>query len=85
VLFNARLFPDMLPLTKQIQTATDTASGGVARLAGNEPPVIDHNETTFAALVARVQKTTSAHFLTLKRVTVELIAGKDRCVRTLPL
>jgi len=57
VLLNARLYPDMLPLTKQIQIATDTASGGVARLAGQEPPVIEHNETTFSALVARVQQT----------------------------
>jgi len=57
VLLNARLYPDMLPLTKQIQIGTDTASGGAARLAGKEPPVIEHNETTFAALVARVQQT----------------------------
>lgn len=56
-LLSARLFPDMLPLTKQIQIATDTASGGVARLAGLEPPVIEHNEGTFAALGARVQQT----------------------------
>ena len=47
----------MLPLTKQVQIATDTASGAVARLAGNEPPVIEHNESTFAALVARIHKT----------------------------
>ncbi len=33
-LLSARLFPDMLPFTKQIQIATDTASGAVARLAG---------------------------------------------------
>ena len=57
VLLNARLYPDMLPLTKQIQIATDTASGGAARLAGQEPPVIEHNETTFAALVARIHQT----------------------------
>ena len=57
VLLNARLYPDMLPLTKQIQIATDTASGGAARLAGKEPPVIEHNETTFAALVARIHQT----------------------------
>jgi hypothetical protein len=56
-LLGARLFPDMLPLTKQVQIATDTASGAVARLAGNEPPVIEHNESTFAALVARIHKT----------------------------
>jgi hypothetical protein len=56
-LLNARLYPDMLPFTKQIQIATDTAGGGVARLAGSEPPVLEHNETTFAALIARVQQT----------------------------
>ncbi len=56
-LLGARLFPDMLPFTKQIQIATDTASGGVARLAGNEPPVMEHNEASFADLLARVQQT----------------------------
>ena len=56
-LLTARLFPDMLPFTKQIQISTDTASGGVARLAGTEIPVIEHNETTFAALIARVHQT----------------------------
>jgi len=56
-LLNARLYPDMLPFTKQIQIGTDTASGGAARLAGKEPPVIEHNETTFAALVARIHQT----------------------------
>lgn len=56
-LLTARLFPDMLPFTKQIQLATDSASGGVARLAGIEPPVIEHSESSFAALVARVRKT----------------------------
>ena len=55
-LLNARLFPDMLSLTKQVQIGTDTASGGVARLAGLEPPVIEHTEATFPALVARVQR-----------------------------
>lgn len=56
-LLTARLFPDMLPFTKQIQLATDSASGGVARLAGQEVPVMEHNETSFSALIARVNKT----------------------------
>ena len=56
-LLTARLYPDMLPFTKQIQIATDTASGGVARLAGNEVPVYEHNESSFAELIARVHKT----------------------------
>lgn len=56
-LLNARLFPDMLPFTRQIQLATDTASSGVARLAGSEIPMFDHNESTFSELIARVHKT----------------------------
>ena len=56
-LLDARLFPDMFPLKKQIQVATDSASGGVARLAGIEVPQFEHNETTFAELGARIRKT----------------------------
>ena len=33
-----RLAPDMLPLSKQVQIATDMAKGCVARLAGLEVP-----------------------------------------------
>ena len=57
VLLSARLFPDMLPLTKQVQIATDTAKGCVARLAGVEIPKFEDDETTFADLQARVAKT----------------------------
>ena len=56
-LLSARLFPDMLPLTKQVQLATDSASSGVARLAGSDVPVVAHDEATFAALVTRVRTT----------------------------
>ena len=38
VFVNSRLFPDMLPLSKQVQIATDSAKGGAARLAGVEIP-----------------------------------------------
>lgn len=47
----------MLPFTKQIQLATHSASGGVARHAGTDIPTLEHNETSFPALVARVQHT----------------------------
>ena len=56
-LLTARLFPDMLPFVKQIQLATDSASGGIARLAGQEVPVMEHGETSFLALIARVKTT----------------------------
>jgi uncharacterized protein len=59
VLINSRLFPDMFPLSRQIQIATDTARGGAARLAALEVPAQQDNETTLAELVARVRKTIS--------------------------
>lgn len=57
VLLNSRLFPDMFPLLRQVQIATDNAKGGVSRLAGVEPPKYDDNEASFAELKARLDKT----------------------------
>jgi hypothetical protein len=56
VLLSARLAPDMFPLTKQIQIATDNAKGCVARLAGQQIEAIEDTETTFAELQARIKK-----------------------------
>jgi uncharacterized protein len=52
-----RLFPDMLPLSKQVQIACDTAKGLVARLAGVEIPVYEDNEKTLTELKVRIAKT----------------------------
>jgi hypothetical protein len=57
VLATSRLAPDMLPFTRQILIACDAAKNGVARIAGVEAPKFEDNETTFAELKARVQKT----------------------------
>ena len=57
ILVNARLAPDMLPLARQVQIASDSAKGCVARLAGVEAPVMADNETTIAELIERVAKT----------------------------
>jgi hypothetical protein len=57
VLINARLAPDMFPLSRQVQIATDTANGAAARLAGIEIPGYEDTETTFAELQARIAKT----------------------------
>ena len=65
VLINSRLFPDMFPLVRQIQIATDAARGCAARLAGVEVPAQEDNETTFPELVARIRKTV-AYLETLK-------------------
>lgn len=56
-LLESRLFPDMFPLVKQVQVATDQAKGGCARLAGIEPPKYEDNETTIAQLQERITRT----------------------------
>jgi len=56
-LTQARLFPDMFPLVRQVQIACDTAKGAVARLAGVEVPKHEDTEQTFAELRARIAKT----------------------------
>lgn len=56
-LASARLAPDMLPLTGQIQRASDTAKGCVARLSGAENPSFADDEKTFADMYARIAKT----------------------------
>lgn len=57
VFFNARLFPDMFPLSRQVQIATDMSKGAAARLADIEIPKYEDDETTFADLQARIAKT----------------------------
>jgi uncharacterized protein len=53
-LLQARLFPDMFPLLRQVQVATDFAKGVAARLAGIEVPKTDDNEVSFADLQKRI-------------------------------
>ena len=57
VLVNARLAPDMLPLSRQVQIACDLAKNSTARLAGQEPPRFEDNEKTIDELRARVART----------------------------
>lgn len=56
-LIEARLFPDMFPLRRQILIAADFAKGASARLAGVDVPKYEDNEQTFAELRARIAKT----------------------------
>ncbi|HEX8232717.1 MAG TPA: DUF1993 domain-containing protein [Caulobacteraceae bacterium] len=53
----ARLAPDMFPLTRQVQIVSDAAKGGAARLAGIEPPSFPDTEATWAELKGRLEKT----------------------------
>lgn len=78
VLVNARLFPDMFPLVRQVQIASDAIKGGAARLVGMEPPSYEDNEKTLAELSARAKKTVS--FLeTLKPAQFD--GSEDRTIR----
>ncbi len=56
-LLTMRLYPDMFPLTRQVQIATDNAKGCVARLAQQDAPKYEDNESSFADLRARLEKT----------------------------
>jgi len=56
-LLDARLAPDMFPLTRQIQIATDSVKGCAARLTGNEVPSFEDNEASFPELQERIAKT----------------------------
>lgn len=57
VLLGSRLFPDMLPLSKQIQLVSDFATKGCARLTHSDVPSNPDTETTFAELKQRLAKT----------------------------
>lgn len=52
-----RLWPDMFPLSQQVQITCDNAKGAAARLSGTEAPKFEDTEQTFAELIARVDKT----------------------------
>ena len=54
VLLNARLAPDQFPLTRQVQTACDTAKLGASRLTGKAAPKHEDNENSIDELRARV-------------------------------
>ena len=56
-LLEARLYPDMLKFTRQIQLASDFAKGAAARLAGETPPKFDDVEVGFDELKGRIART----------------------------
>jgi hypothetical protein len=57
VLLQSRLYPDMFPLTRQVQLASDFAKNTMSRLAGIEPPKFEDTETTIEQLKARIART----------------------------
>jgi len=77
VLIGSRLYPDMLPLGRQIQLASDSAKGGGARLTGVDIPSYADEEKTFPELIERLRKT-SAFLQTLKPEQFE--GAEDRTI-----
>ncbi|MFZ0501575.1 MAG: DUF1993 domain-containing protein [Steroidobacteraceae bacterium] len=78
LLLAARLAPDMLPLTRQIQIASDGSKFGVARLAGVEAPKFEDNEQTFEELRARIARTIDF----IKGVPASALEGsEDRTIK----
>ncbi len=81
VFIEARLAPDMYPLNRQIQIATDVVKACAARLAGIEIPSYADTETTFPELQTRIAKTITF----LQSVSAEQINGSETRTVTLKL
>lgn len=74
IFVNARLAPDMYPLSRQIQIATDMVKACAARLAGIDIPSFEDNESTFPELQVRIAKTMDF----LESVGAEQIDGSEQ-------
>lgn len=72
-LMQARLYPDMFNLTRQVQIACDFAKGAVARMAGQTAPVFEETETSLDDLKARVDKTIAY----IQGIDTALIDGQE--------
>ncbi len=81
VLLNSRLFPDMFPLTRQVQIACDLARNAGAHLTGVEAPRDEDKENTIAELQARIARTVAF----VKRLDASKIDGAADREITFPL
>lgn len=78
VLLAGRLAPDMFPLVRQVQLASDFAKNSTARLAGQDPPRFADEEQTFDDLKARLARTLDF----LRTVPASALEGaEDRDIR----
>lgn len=79
-LLQARLFPDMFPLARQVQIACDFARGVSARLAATEPPKYADAEQTFGELRALIASTL-AYIESLEPARFEGAAQREIVIR----
>lgn len=75
-LIEARLAPDMFALARQIQIASDTAKGAVARLTGTEAPAMPDTEASFAELKQRCAATI-AYLRSIDPAALDSGAGRE--------
>jgi uncharacterized protein len=80
-LLRARLFPDMYDFIRQVQTATDQAKGGAARVANVPVPAFPDTEASFAELRARVAKTIAF----LETIKPDQFEGRENVEVTFPM
>ncbi len=73
LLVTQRLAPDMRPLSSQIQLASDSAKGAMARLSGGAPPAMPDTETTIDQLRTRIAATIDY----VKSVPAEAVDGSE--------
>lgn len=81
VLLNSRLYPDMFPLSRQVQIVSDLSRRGVARLAGVEAPKMEDTETTIPELIDRLQQSITY----VETFAPEQIDGTEEKVITMPI
>ena len=80
VLLGSRLYPDMLPMGRQIHIACDTAKFAVARLTGLEAPKFEDTETTIAQFKERIARTVDY----LNSAPADAFAGSETREVTVP-
>lgn len=80
-LIDARLAPDMFPLARQVQSASDASKLAVARIAGLTAPSFADTETTFEELQARIAKTLD-FFKTVDRSQLDGSEARTVIVKT---
>jgi len=75
-----RLTPGMMPLSRQIQIATDSAKNCLARLAGIEPPTWPDDETSLEELRGRISKAIDY----MNSISAESIDGSEERIVKMP-
>jgi len=82
-LTEARLYPDMFPLSKQVQIACDFARGVSARLAGADVPVYEDKEKSVEELRDLVARTLALSTVSTLRASTTAHRAKSCCARAL--